>query len=827
MKTQIKSIALKLLVSCLIVSCLMSTSNAQWTDNGTFVNSNDHDVTISSNNPSLRLFDNTVAEYRVEGQLVEKGNDILLESLIGDLFFRTGTSGTATTRMVITSTGEIGIGTALPQAAFHIIGGDFLVGQGTLGSNNKMYWNESKGAFRAGGLTNYGQTFWDLANLGTFSFAAGKNTEARGDNGATALGYLTSANGDDGATALGFRSKAMGDYGATALGNLTDASGDNGATALGYETTASGDDGATALGYETIASGNDGATAIGSYTTASGTNGATALGYHNEAASDKSICIGSGVFFGPKLVNNISQSLMVGFNSDIPTLVVRGSFGAGTTGKVGIATTTPNEKLQVNGGLNIGNTTTTNSGTMRFNGSNFQGYDGSAWKNLDDVTAAIIWSINGPNAFYNAGKVGIGTSSPITKLHLKNGDFLVGSNTIGTGNKMFWNATKAAFRAGGLNNTNNASNWNLDSLGTYSFAAGKNTKANGSDGATALGLSTIASGDDGATALGYSAIASGNYGATALGFFANASGNFCATALGNQTTASGDFGATSLGFFTTASGDNGATALGYYSAASGNGGAIALGRAALASGEDGATALGHQTTASGNNGATALGYATEAAGIASICIGSGDNPSNKLINNINQSLMIGFNSTAPTLFVGPSPTTTTTGKVGIGTTTPTHDLHVAGDIAVAGQIVHPSDINLKENIAELKNGLSTINQLSPKSYTHKLNKAEEFGLSTKPQFGLIAQEVEEVLPELVIQKALVGEDGEIYKGLDYEKLIPILVAALQEADKKIDSQNQTIQNHQSQVLSLKSHVQKLEANSQKLMKFMHSQQTSK
>jgi len=60
----------------------------------------------------------------------------------------------------------------------------------------------------------------------------------------------------------------------------------------------------------------------------------------------------------------------------------------------------------------------------------------------------------------------------------------------------------------------------------------------------------------------------------------------------------------------------------------------------------------------------------------------------------------------------------------------------------------------------------------------------------------------------VIQKALVGEDGIIYKGLDYEKLIPILVAALQEehAQKealkveltdKIDAQ----QNQINQILS--------------------------
>jgi len=377
------------------------------------------------------------------------------------------------------------------------------------------------------------------------------------------------------------------------------------------------------------------------------------------------------------------------------------------------------------------------------------------------------------------------STGTLTKQTTTTNDVLIGGSSLtGAGVKCFWNNSKGAFRGGNAT----GANWDTINLGDYSFAFGSNVEASGSNGATAFGSGTKATGVNGSTALGL------------------------------NNTASGVNGATALGFATIASGDIGATALGYASRASGDIGATALGRFTIASGAFGASAIGHYTTASGDFGATAIGNSTEAAGDNSICIGAGVNITTKLVNIIDESLMVGFKSTVPTFFVGPSQTTTSSGFVGIGTTTPTHDLHVAGDIAVAGQIVHPSDKNLKENIHTITNGLSTINQLSPKSYTHKADKAAEFGLSTKPQFGLIAQEVEKVLPELVIQKALVGEDGEIYKGLDYEKLIPILVAAVKELSVENESLK-TINKEQLTINQIQTTINK------QLLEFMESQQS--
>ncbi|MBL7891958.1 MAG: hypothetical protein JNL63_04970 [Bacteroidia bacterium] len=68
-----------------------------------------------------------------------------------------------------------------------------------------------------------------------------------------------------------------------------------------------------------------------------------------------SIVMGSGPAFSTPLINNIASSLMIGFNSDLPTLFVGPASGTGTTGNVGIGTTNPLQKLEVNGTGRFGN----------------------------------------------------------------------------------------------------------------------------------------------------------------------------------------------------------------------------------------------------------------------------------------------------------------------------------------------------------------------------------------------------------------------------------------------------------------------------------------
>ncbi len=95
-----------------------------------------------------------------------------------------------------------------------------------------------------------------------------------------------------------------------------------------------------------------GAAALGTISSAMGT-GAFAIGNKVDALFPYSIAIGKGHSSG-HLKNNISSSLMIGFESDIPTFFVGPAYGTGTVGKVGIGTTDPGSRLQVNGNMAVG-----------------------------------------------------------------------------------------------------------------------------------------------------------------------------------------------------------------------------------------------------------------------------------------------------------------------------------------------------------------------------------------------------------------------------------------------------------------------------------------
>jgi hypothetical protein len=143
---------------------------------------------------------------------------------------------------------------------------------------------------------------------------------------------------------------------------------------------------------------------------------------------------------------------------------------------------------------------------------------------------------------------------------------------------------------------------------------------------------------------------------------------------------------------------------------------------------------------------------------------SGSNQSN--ITSINQNL-------------GTSTTGVQFASLGIGTAPDaTYELKIQGDVAASGDIVayYTSDKRLKDNIQPIQNALDKVNELG--GYTFDWN--EELQKARKGHdIGVIAQEVQSVLPEVVVER----DTG--YLGVDYQKLVPVLIEAIKELSAKV------------------------------------------
>ena len=90
-----------------------------------------------------------------------------------------------------------------------------------------------------------------------------------------------------------------------------------------------------------------------------------------------------------------------------------------------------------------------------------------------------------------------------------------------------------------------------------------------------------------------------------------------------------------------------------------------------------------------------------------------------------------------------------------------------------------SDASLKENIQSIPNSIDLLTQLRPVKFNFKAGAFGPEESSDESEFGLIAQEVEEIIPELVTTR----DDG--LKAISYLELIPMLIDAMQSQQKEI------------------------------------------
>lgn len=144
-----------------------------------------------------------------------------------------------------------------------------------------------------------------------------------------------------------------------------------------------------------------------------------------------------------------------------------------------------------------------------------------------------------------------------------------------------------------------------------------------------------------------------------------------------------------------------------------------------------------------------------------------------------------------------------TGNTGIGTAIPSQRLDVNGSIR-AHNIQISSDKRYKKGIKTLENSLDKITKLRGTEYDYRIDKFKDINFDDRHQIGFIAQEIQEVLPELV------HEDLNGYLSVNYQGLIPVLTEAI----KEINAENTLIKVENKQLKtefsSLQNRVQQLE-----------------
>ena len=105
----------------------------------------------------------------------------------------------------------------------------------------------------------------------------------------------------------------------------------------------------------------------------------------------------------------------------------------------------------------------------------------------------------------------------------------------------------------------------------------------------------------------------------------------------------------------------------------------------------------------------------------------------------------------------------------------------AGNVTASGNVTAYSDRRLKENIETIPNALSLVQRLRGVTFDWIETK--------KHSYGVIAQEVEEVIPELVHESddgAIEGDDKKIIKSVDYSKMVSVLIEAIKEQQLQIE-----------------------------------------
>jgi FtsZ-binding cell division protein ZapB len=588
-----------------------------------------------------------------------------------------------------------------------------------------------------------------------------------------------------------------------------------------------------ALGFKAVARGAY-STAIGNNAAASKTN-SFAFGENAEARNEESYALGRGAIaegwrsfaFGSAGIDSAGQTTGVAYaKGDYSFAIGQGSqaFGRGSFA-IGLADSAIGEYS-----LAMGYKTKSMGWTTTAMGSHTTASGGTStamgWGTIADGPSATAMGAYTYSLGENTTSMGLFTTARgFTST-------VMGYRSVATG----WVSTA-------MGHGSKASGYASTSMGDSTLASGS--------ASTAMGSYTIATGPS-STAMGYSSDASGNSStamgantkaigssSTAMGYNTNAGGEN-STSMGNSTIATGSSSA-AMGYLSNASGEN-STSMGTATVASGSA-SIAMGNGSAASGWS-SFASGGSTKATGGT-STAMGWGTIASGASATALGaitkaSGDNSASMGLYTIAKpflSLAIGLynDSTCssssswipsdPIFIIGNGTadnnrlnafTVLKNGYTAIGHASPTQMLDVNGNARFRGVssgtfgnnlnimadgtlTTATSDVSMKENIYQISNALDLVTQLRGVFFNWK-NDAKK-----TQQIGMIAQEVEPVVPAIVFTNPVDG-----LKGINYSQTTALLVEAIKDQQHQIESQKRENQQLKADLQAMKERLDRME-----------------
>lgn len=145
-------------------------------------------------------------------------------------------------------------------------------------------------------------------------------------------------------------------------------------------------------------------------------------------------------------------------------------------------------------------------------------------------------------------------------------------------------------------------------------------------------------------------------------------------------------------------------------------------------------------------------------------------------------------------------------------------VYASGNMYCTGSY-QTSDARLKSDIVQIESGLNTVMQLHPTTYRFKREEYEFLNLPEQQQYGFLAQDLKQVLPELTQETFHAYDEatsdteegqGMWFTAVNYVGLIPILVAGMQEQQGIIEKQEQQILTQEQRIDDLEARLSAIE-----------------